>query len=81
MTEAVARFFMALHGNLWDADSLRLGYAEPPPSMREALGSLPKGSRLGPLSEGAVSEADWGSEGSWRAAPEGVPVQSHRRRE
>ncbi|MBR6221626.1 MAG: DUF3029 family protein, partial [Clostridia bacterium] len=28
---------VALHGNLWDTDSFRLGYAEPPPSEREAL--------------------------------------------
>ena len=28
---------LALHGNLWDTDSFRLGYAEPPPSEREAL--------------------------------------------
>ena len=26
----------ALHGNLWDVNSLRLGSAEPPPSKREA---------------------------------------------
>ena len=29
--------FSVLHGKLWDTDSFRLGYAEPPPSEREAL--------------------------------------------
>ena len=64
-------------------DSLRQRCALPPPSEREAgreaMSSPPKGSRLGPLSEGAVSEADWGSEGSWRAASEGVLAQSHKK--
>ena len=55
------------HGNLRYVNSLRLGSAEPPPSMREAKDRF------------AAKRLPLG--GSWRAAPEGVITGSHRKRE